>query len=216
LQERKRAAALGRDGSELTTRSEDLGAQCALERPTQTAIRLQLMQVMSVADEDTMGSDDRGSLERVRELLFGARSRDMDQRVAKLEARVTRELAAVRDELRRRFSELESHVREEIEAVSARLDAEATARVDATSLLTKETHETATGLELRVNRIEEAGARGQRELRRQLLDMTRELGTQIARARQELLSSMEQERAEPVGAASESIENEQAERPSLH
>lgn len=158
---------------------------------------------MSVADDDTMQSDERGNLERVREILFGARSRDVDQRVARLESRLASEMSLVREELRRRFAELETHVRGEIEALAGRLDEEATARVDA-----------ATTLEQRVNRVDESSARGQRDLRRQILDMTRELGSQINRAREELFAALDQggaPKSEP-----EAVSSEQAERPSLH
>lgn len=163
-----------------------------------------------MSDEETI--DERANLERIREILFGARSRDADQRVARLEARLTSEAAALRDELRRRFSDLESHVRGEIEALSARIDAEASSRVDATSLLAKESRDASNSLEQRINRVDESAARGQRDLRRQILDMTRELASQVSRAREELLATMEQQSA----PAAEPEQPQEPDRASLH
>jgi hypothetical protein len=157
-------------------------------------------------NEDTQPVE-RNELEELREILFGARARDTERRLAHLDAKLSSELNALRDELSRRLSGLEAHVRDEIEAMSTRIDAEATARVDATSQLAKSTSEAATAIELRVNRVDESGARNHRELRRQILDMTRELGAQIGRARQELFTSIDKDRsgvASPVEIAQES------------
>jgi hypothetical protein len=145
---------------------------------------------MSATDEETMHSDDRDSLERVREILFGTRARVVDHRVARIEARLANELSVMRDELRRRFGELEAHVRGEIEALSSRIEGESAARLEATS----------------------ESARGQRELRRQILDMTRELGTQISRAREELFAAL----GDTGEAESQTAPAAETERPSLH
>lgn len=154
---------------------------------------------------------ERTSLEHVREILFGAQTRDIERRLARLDARLTGELATIREELRRRFADLEEHVRGEIEAMSTRVEAEATARVDAHSLLAKETREKATALELRVNRMDEASARDRRELRRQILEQSKELDERIATARQELMSSLDTE-----GEVLPEESSAQGERESLH
>jgi hypothetical protein len=154
-----------------------------------------------MADEEKQLGEHE-SLERIREILFGARARDADARIGRLEARLASEIAAVRDELRRRFADLETHVRGEIEALSARIDEEAAARSDSASRA-----------ELRMNRLDEASARGQRELRRQILDMTRDLGAQVSRAREEMMSALDAQQAATREAPSE---EQQPERASLH
>jgi hypothetical protein len=173
---------------------------------------------MNAAEEASLQSDERTSLQQLRDILFGARARDFERKLSRLEARLSNEVEAIRDEVRRRFDEIESHVRDEIEALSSRIDAESTARVDGTAQLSKEAREADSAMEQRVHRVDESSARGQRELRRQLLDMTRELSAQVGRARQDLLALIDGEHAEEVEATSSPRVSEPAseERTSLH
>jgi hypothetical protein len=174
---------------------------------------------MTAANDTTQG-DEESSLDQVREILFGARARDVERKLARLEARLTSEVGALRDEARRRFDEIAEHLRDEIEALSARIDAEANARVAGGAEVGKQVRDGATAVELRLNKLDEAGARGRRELRQQLLDMTREVGEQIARVRGETLDRLAavtsgEDVASSIGDGSTEVE-ERVDRPSVH
>lgn len=147
---------------------------------------------MSVADE----TDDRTSLEQVRELLFGTRARELTRRSDRIEASVAHELAELREELQRRLTEFETHVQRELEALSARLDAEGVARVEGVSTLGREMREANTSVELHVNRVDEAHAKNLRELRRQLLEHSQALNESVRKSRAELFAALESIRAE--------------------
>ena len=47
-----------------------------------------------------------GNLDKVRNILFGAQSRDYERRFARLEERLAKETADLRDDMRRRFDSL--------------------------------------------------------------------------------------------------------------
>ena len=98
----------------------------------------------------------------------------------------------------------------ELEAMSSRIDAESVARVDAVASIGRELREAGTSFELRVNRVDEAAAKNQRELRRQLLERTQSLSESIRKSREELLAAFEAEQDRDEGAP------EEAERVSAH
>ncbi len=165
---------------------------------------------MSAAEKDT-NDDDRVRLEQVRELLFGAQMRDLARRTARIEASVEHQLTGFREELKRRFSEFETHVQRELEALSARLDAEGVARVEAVSALGREMREATTSVELHVNRVDEAAAKNLRELRRQLLEHSQALSESIRKSRAELFAALDAQRVVEVAEL-----DEPAERVSAH
>lgn len=65
-----------------------------------------------------------GNVDRIRDILFGRQMTDYERRFEEVEARLAREADALRDEVRRRFESLEELVKQEMEAVSRRLDGE--------------------------------------------------------------------------------------------
>src|SRR5512143_3235501 len=62
-----------------------------------------------------------GSLDKVREILFGSQAREYDKRLAGLELRIAKEAADLRADLKRRFDSLETYIKGEIESLTGRM-----------------------------------------------------------------------------------------------
>ena len=62
-----------------------------------------------------------GSVDKIRDILFGSQMRDYDKRFARLEERLLKESAELREETRRRFDSLESYIRVEFGSLSDRI-----------------------------------------------------------------------------------------------
>ena len=67
------------------------------------------------------GEPGPGSIDKIREILFGTQARDYDKRLTGLEDRILKELAAMQEETRRRFDAFEQYFRNEVDALSNRL-----------------------------------------------------------------------------------------------
>jgi hypothetical protein len=132
-------------------------------------------------------------VDKIRDILFGGQMREYEHRFLRLEERLLRETADVRDDIKRRFDALERYIRQEVDALSDRLGAERGERGGAVTILTEGLQALTSSLERRTAQLEEQAARGQRELRQQLLDQSQTLATQIRQHADDLAAAMARE-----------------------
>lgn len=140
----------------------------------------------------TQEDDTGGSLDQIRDILFGAQVREGEKRFLRLEERTLRELSEMREESRRRYEALESAIRKELEALSERLHAERDARLDAIDALGKEQHDSSAGLQRRLGGLEEQSSKALRELRQQLAEQMTRVSAELGARSQELLERVSQ------------------------
>ena len=137
-----------------------------------------------------------GSLDKVRDILFGAQVRDADKRFARLEERIAKESAELKDDVRKRLGVLEQFVKHEIESLADRLKAEHEARTDADKDLSRELRDTSKANEKKFGQVDDQVARVQRELRQQLLDTQQKTSDEIQRQAQEIMARVARESSE--------------------
>jgi molybdopterin converting factor small subunit len=161
--------------------------------------------VTTSSDQDTLprlpqvdGADGAagGSLDKVRDLLFGGQMRDYDRKFARLEERLGKETAELREEVRRRLSALESYMKAEVESLSDRLRAEQDGRAGADKDLGRELRDSAQQFDQKVSQLDDLVARNQRDLRQQLHAQHQELVDDIRQRVEEVLSRLAHEAQE--------------------
>ena len=136
------------------------------------------------------------SLDKVRDILFGAQARDADRRFARLEERIARESAELKDDVRKRLSALEQFVKRELESLTDRVKSEQGARADADKDLSREWREWAKANDKKLAQADDQMARIQRELRQQLLDAQQKFTDEIRQHAQETLARLARESSE--------------------
>jgi hypothetical protein len=134
-----------------------------------------------------------GSIDKVRDLLFGSQLRELDRRFARLEERLVKETNQLREDMQMRVETLEMYARKEIESLSDQLRAEHEDRVDAHGNLGRELTETAKSLERRTTTLDEQSSKGQRELRQQMLEQHQRLSDDLRRRTDDLLATLTRE-----------------------
>ncbi len=144
----------------------------------------------------TSALDEGGNIDKIREILFGVQMRDNEKRFSRIEERLLKESADLREETRKRFEALEAFVRNEFEALSDRLKSEQQARDESAQNLSREIQETGTALERKLAQFDEQTTRSQRDLRQQILDQSKNLSDEIRQKYNELQSLLEREVAE--------------------
>lgn len=137
-----------------------------------------------------------GNLDKIREIIFGGQMRDYDKRFTRLEARLVKEAADLRDDTKQRFEILEMFIKREFEALAQRLQTEQRHREESTQNLSRSLTETAQALEAKLVQFDETSARGQRDLRAQILDQSRTLSEEIRQKHAEVSSALEREVAD--------------------
>lgn len=141
-----------------------------------------------VADEATAGS-----IDRIRDILFGEQARDYDRRLSMLEDRLLKELTAQQEDTRRRFDAFEAYVKTEIDALNNRLRVGGEQREELGEDLNRKLLETGRGLEKRITQLDDHTAQAHRDLRQQILDQSKALSEEIRQKYTELAGALARE-----------------------
>jgi hypothetical protein len=145
---------------------------------------------------DADGTAATGNLDKVRDLLFGGQMRDYDRKFARLEDRLVKETADLRDEVRKRLAALEAYMKTEVESLSERLRQEQDGRTGADKDLGHDLRDTSQQLDQRLSQLDDLVARGQRDLRQQLHAQHQELGDDIRQRVEDVLVRLAHEAQE--------------------
>jgi DNA repair exonuclease SbcCD ATPase subunit len=137
-----------------------------------------------------------GSLDKVREILFGSQARDYEKRFTRLEERLIKESADLKDEMRSRMESLETYIKKEIEAVSDQLKSEHNDRKEANNELARELKDLTKAFDKKTGQMDDLMTKNQRELREQILDQSKKLSDEIRQKHEDLLEALERESSE--------------------
>lgn len=161
---------------------------------------------MKATQDERAGDDQRtssgdplaggASIDKVRDILFGAQMRDYDRRFGRLEERLLKETSDLKDDVRKRLAALEQYVKQELEALGERLSAERADREGSTKTLGQELRETAQAFDKKTASMDDQSARSQRDLRQQLLEQQQRLTDELQSRHEELLATLNRESTE--------------------
>ena len=144
--------------------------------------------------------DQTQNVDRIRDILFGSQMRDYDGRFQRLEERLAYDAAATRADLQQRLEALEAFMKGEVESMTNRLRAENAERNQALGKLAQDLAETARGLDLKINNLDQQAAKDIRDLREQLLAQSKKLGDEMRERHEQMKSSLAQEAQQIRGA----------------
>ena len=105
-----------------------------------------------------------GNLEKIRDILFGTQMRGYEARFAAIEEALAKETAEIRETSRRRFEQLESYIKKELELLQTRWKAERDERSDAAVQHSRELRELGETLSRRLRDLDERGTAVERDL----------------------------------------------------
>jgi hypothetical protein len=121
-------------------------------------------------DRQAGGDASAGSIDKVRDILFGGQVREFDRRFSRLEERLLKETNDLKDHLKARLDALEKFAKKETDSLADKIKSEHDDRVEAHGTLARELKDTAKTLEKRTAALDDQHAKGQRELRQQILE----------------------------------------------
>jgi hypothetical protein len=131
-----------------------------------------------------------GNLDQVREILFGAQSRGVEKRLARIEEELPKRVAELREELKRGLANLEAYARTEIDSLNERLRAEVKEREAGDDDLAAKLEEANKTLRRELAQLGDRSTAAQRELRQQLLDQAKRLDDEIQRRTDDLAAAL--------------------------
>ena len=136
---------------------------------------------------------ENGSLDKIRDILFGNQMRENEKRFARLEERLVKEQSDLREELKKRLDNLENYIRREMDSLTERVDREPTARDKAVKDLEREIKNLIDTLDNKITQLEQQANQSQRDLRQQILEQYKNIDDGIKQKNEEILAVIEQE-----------------------
>jgi DNA repair exonuclease SbcCD ATPase subunit len=128
---------------------------------------------------DAVEGQSHSNIEKIRSILFGNQMRDYETRFVRLEEQLSKDVADLREEIRRRNDAIESYVRQELEALSERLAGEYEGRASSLKEVNKSLDELSSGLDERSHQLEEQLSKSNRELRQQVLTQSKQIRDEL-------------------------------------
>jgi signal transduction histidine kinase len=135
------------------------------------------------------------NIDQLRDIIFGGQMREYERRFARMEERMAKELADVREELRDRCTTLEQYVRDELESLTVELRASQQSRAVDERRLSESIVDTAKSAEERIATLSDLVGEQYRELRAQLEQM-KTITDDVERRHADLLALVERDAAE--------------------
>ena len=120
-----------------------------------------------------------GSVDKIRDILFGNQMRDYDKRFARTEERLLAQIDDLREETGKRLDSIEKFVKTEIESLSEQLKTEQGQQAESVRNLSKEIKENLRTVSKSIERLDEKQRQESKELRQQLLEQSKDLYNEI-------------------------------------
>jgi flagellar hook-basal body complex protein FliE len=122
---------------------------------------------------------DTGSVDKIRDILFGNQMRDFDRRFSQMEDRLVKATLDLRDETQKRMEALELFFKKELESIKHRMKSESEERTDGDSRLNDELKTASSALKKTIGQVEEKLSEASSELRQQILEQSKSLTSEI-------------------------------------
>ncbi len=132
-----------------------------------------------------------GSIDKIRDIIFGTHMRDYEQRFARLEETLRKESLDIRDATRRHLEALEAFVHKELNALEGRLNIERDERGESHARLSADLAMHSSSLFKKIGEVENQEAQAKREIRNDLLQQSKELTDAIRSKGEELVALLE-------------------------
>jgi hypothetical protein len=127
------------------------------------------------------GDDTTASVEKIREIIFGSQMQEYDKRFSRLEHRLMEAVGLFRDDAGGRIKSLEEYVRKEIAALLDRVKTEHAQRIEVCKAISEDLKELTRTQEARAAKLAEEHSGAQRDLREQILSLSKDLREELQR-----------------------------------
>lgn len=132
-----------------------------------------------------------GSLDKIRDILFGTQVKEYDKRFSRLEERLLRECTELREDTKKRMDALEVYIRQEVESLIELVKKQQVSRDEALKELTQEHKHQVENLEKKLLDLEEQANKVAKDLRQQILDQSKNVNDDIGKKYTEILATVE-------------------------
>ena len=131
------------------------------------------------------------NIDKIRDILFGSKERQYEQKFATLETAIQKEIGDLRNETKKSMASLETFVKKELASLSDQLRTEQDERLEATESLVAKIDSARKALERKLGQLSDKTVSGQRDLQEQLLQQSKNLLEEIHDKHEALSADLE-------------------------
>ena len=121
------------------------------------------------------------SLDKVRDILFGAQSRDFENRFAFLEEKLLQETSRAKEDAHKRFESLEAQLKQQVQQLTEKIKSENAERAASVKSLTGEIKQLTQALDKKIDLLGSESNKEQEDIREQLMEQSSSLSDDIKR-----------------------------------
>lgn len=129
------------------------------------------------ADEptDPVSSPDVENIDKIRDILFGSQTRQIDKKLIAMDGKIDKEIASLRSETKTTFDTLEQFVRKELQSLSDQLTSEKSGNAESVENLAGKISDTRKTLDKKISQLNDKVIKDQRETQEQILQQAKNL-----------------------------------------
>ncbi|OKH47046.1 hypothetical protein NIES2101_24330 [Calothrix sp. HK-06] len=142
---------------------------------------------------NNLNVNEANSLDKVRDILFGNQMREVEKKLDRLEERLLKECASLREDSRKRLDSIENYIKQEVESLSQRIANEQSTRDEGLRVLVEDNKKIITALEKKLTQLDDNINNTQRDLRDQILNQSKNLQNDILQKYEEILTVLQRE-----------------------
>ena len=161
-------------------------------RATMSETKLKVMEPLN----DSAAEQTAGSVDKIRDILFGTQIKSYEARFSRLEESIARDLAEMKDASSRRFESLESFLQKETDALGSRLKAECQERTEQLRDIACDLKTSSEALSKKILDLNNKTAEEQSSLRQHLMKESRKLLDDIRQKSDTLTALLERRTTE--------------------
>ena len=136
-------------------------------------------------------SSETGSVDKIRDIIFGNQMRDYEKRFTHMEERLLQEIRDLRDETKNRLDTIQSYIQKEIDSLSDRLNTEQKMRTESLDKVANEFKAEAKVISENIKRLEDQQSKDSRSLREQLLEQSKSFSDEISKKHDESSAALD-------------------------
>lgn len=129
--------------------------------------------------KDRGSSSESENIDKIRDILFGSQSRQLEKKLLAVEDKLEKEVASLRSETKTTLDTLEQFIRKEFQAQSDQLSNEKTDRTESAESLTEKVDNTKKAFEKKLSLLNDKMIKDQRETQEQILQQAKNLMEEI-------------------------------------
>ena len=142
----------------------------------------------STAKENSTPSAEPENIDKIRDILFGSKERQYDQKFSAIETTIHKEIGDLRNETKKALGSLETFVKKELASLTEQLNTEKEERAESNDALMGKIDDARRALDRKLSQLSDKTVAGQRDLQEQLLQQSKTLLEEI-REKHESLSA---------------------------